>query len=505
MIQETQKESDSVAEPEAKKGIEKNTEEKVAKSLRYSIFDGFFYSVMVGFGESFLNAFAIFLNATTGQISLLGSLPQAMGSLSQLLSHSLMRWLRSRKRIVLFGVLVSALMYLPIMLSFFLGKSTIGFLLAAVCIYWVSSTIIGPAWNSWMGDLVDKNQRGIYFGTRNRIAGFATFFSFIIAGYLLQRFAEDATKQYAGYVLIFSIALLARLLSYLYISRKYEPEFVEVPGSHFTFLQFVKKAPTNNYGRFVIYHAFMNFAVYLSAPFFTAYMLKDLNLNYLHYTGLQAAAILMKNLSMPIWGKALDRFGAKKVLTLAGFTMPVVPILWALFSNYWVLIGAQLFSGLVWAAFELAAFTFIFDITTPQKRALCVAYYNVLNGAAMLTGALIGGYIVTRVPEGMFFSKFLVVFALSGIFRYASSFIFLPKIKEVRTVEHIHYHTLFLNVLTTIPSTAGIINPIHELEKIPKIPVMMVKEISDIIGELTETMRDSASKRNEKRLRRRSK
>ena len=61
-------------------------DEKIQKSLRYSIFDGAFSAAMIGFGESFFVPFALFLKATSIQIGVLSSLPQALGSLLQLFS-----------------------------------------------------------------------------------------------------------------------------------------------------------------------------------------------------------------------------------------------------------------------------------------------------------------------------------------------------------------------------------------------------------------------------------
>jgi hypothetical protein len=49
---------------------------------------------MMGIGETYLSAFALFLKASTPQIGLLASLPPLLGSLAQLLSA----WLRSRYR-----------------------------------------------------------------------------------------------------------------------------------------------------------------------------------------------------------------------------------------------------------------------------------------------------------------------------------------------------------------------------------------------------------------------
>jgi len=478
---------------------EEGLEARVKKSLHFSIMDAFFWSIMVGFGESFLSAFAIFLNATNQQLGLLRSLPQALGSLSQLWSRRLMNFINSRKKLVMFGVLFSGLMYLPITLAFFLGRLRVVQLIIFICLYWTFSTIVGPAWSSWMGELVNKNERGAYFGKRNTIAGFASFFAFIIAGYILQQLGGSTTSQYIGYALIFAIAMIARLASFLYISMKYEPEYQESPGSHFTFLEFMKKATRNNYGIFVIYSSFMNFAVFISAPFFIAYILKDLQMTYWQYTLIQAAAILVRNLSMPLWGKAMDRFGARKVLSLSGYLMPIVPLLWMLSRNFWYLILVQFYSGLVWAAFDLATFTFIFDVTTPQKRANCVAYYNVLIGITTIGGALIGGFILSHTPDQALGSKFLLLFLISSIIRYMSSLIFIPKIREVRNVEPIPYHTLFLNVITTIPSTGGAFNFLHELVELPKLPVKMVKEISDVTRELSQKIKKSAELRKQKR------
>ena len=65
-----------------------NTEEKVRKSLRYSITDGAFYSAMVGFGESFFSVFAVFMKASNLHPGLLGALPQTIGSIgAALLQH----------------------------------------------------------------------------------------------------------------------------------------------------------------------------------------------------------------------------------------------------------------------------------------------------------------------------------------------------------------------------------------------------------------------------------
>ena len=439
-----------------------NKNKKVKKSLNYSIIDGAFCSMMIGFGESFLSVFAIFLKASNMQLGLIGALPQTIGSLFQLSSTKLIQLFKSRKRLVYTGALLQALMYIPVALVFFFGTLRVIHLIIFLCLYWVFGTIANPAWNSWIGDLVNEKERGSYFGRRNKITGFLSFASFLAAGYILQIFSSSISMEYLGFALIFSLAMFSRILSFIYLMKAYEPKYTIAPESNFSFIDFIKQARFRNYGLFVIYLCFINFGVYVSAAFFTPYMLYDLKLSYGMFTIITATAMIMKFVMMPVWGTLSDKYGTKKVLTLSAFLMPVVPVLWTFSPKIWYLVLIEMYSGFVWAGFDISSFNFIFDSTSSKKRATCVAYYNVLNGIAILLGAVVGGLIVKY--NNLFWSKYLLVFIISFMLRYIASLIFIPKIREVRVVEEISHKKLLLKAFTTMP-TSGLIYNIITLRK----------------------------------------
>jgi len=425
---------------------------RIRKSLRYSVFDGAFSAAMIGFGESFFVAYALFLKATTLQVALLSALPQALGSLLQFFSNGLIRALGSRKRLVIAGALLQGFMYVPVALIFFFGELKIWHLLFFTCLYWTFGMVQGPAWNSWMGDLVVEGRLGAYFGRRSKVTGTATFIALLAAGYILQHFAgRGAERQYEGFVIIFLLAIASRIASVVFLSKKYEPAYSVPPEAEFGFMKFMQHAEFKNYRLFVLFSGCMSFAVFLSAPFFTPYMLHDLQLGYLTFTLVNAAAIIAKVLSIPVWGRAADRFGARRVLTLAGFLMPPVPILWLISNKVAWLFAIQMYSGFIWGGFEIAAISFIFDTTLPQKRATCVAYYNVISGLALISGAMLGGIIV-RANSVFPSSKYLLVFFLSGLLRLVASLVFVPRLREVRTVETIGYPRLFVKVLASMPT-----------------------------------------------------
>jgi len=428
--------------------------DKIRKSLRYSIIDGSFSSSMIGFGESFFIAFALFLGANNLQVGLMSSLPQALGSLLQLLSNRFIKLFKSRKSLVSTAALFQGLLYIPITLVFFFGSFKIYHLIFFLCLYWMCGMILSPAWNSWIGDLTDEKERGMYFGRRNKITGLASFASFMMAGYILKLFSDGEFSQYSGFVVIFLLALVSRIISFTFLRKKYEPAFEVAKEAEFSFTDFVKQARFRNFGLFVIYLSTMNFSVYLAAPFFTPYMLNDLQFDYWTYTIVIGTAIIVKPFTMPAWGKASDRFGPRKILGLTGFLMPLVPILWLFSKNVYYLVIIQIYSGFIWGGFEISSFNFIFNSTTSQKRATCIAYYNIINGFALLVGAMTGGLIVRY--NDVFWSPYLLVFVISFILRVTTSLMFIPKIREVRPIEAVPYPKLFLKVISTMP-TAGLI------------------------------------------------
>jgi MFS family permease len=373
-------------------------------------------------------------------------------------------------------------MYILIALVFFFGKLGALSLVFFVCIYWILGSIIAPAWNSWMGDLVDEKKRGDYFGGRNRISGFASFISLLVGGYLLQRFTFGQT-QYYGFLIIFGLALLSRVISFVFLTQKYEPPYHVEHDEGFNLREFVRKARYENYEMFVFYMCFMNLGVYLAAPFFTAYMLYDVKLGYMQYTVLLAASLIVKYLSMPVWGKASDRFGTRKVLSLSSFLMPLSPLLWLFSSNYLYLFIIQMYNGFVWAGFELASFNYLFDVTQPNKRATAVAYYNVLCGVGIFIGGIAGSIIVAinpihSVTALIFWSPYIFVFLVSGFMRYLMAVIFIPRLKEVRPVETIMYPRLLVQTVRATVPTMEIVSTVSSLKK--KLKKHAVESVDDI-------------------------
>jgi MFS family permease len=438
-------------------------------SLRASMRDGVAHAVMLGSGETYLSALAIFLGAGALQLGLLAAIPPLLGACFQLLGVLAVDRAFSRRRVITSAAIGQGLVLLPIaLLPFFpihwdRGASLI--LLAAV--YYALAGLGVPVWNSLIGDLVPVERRGRFFGTRSRRCGLATGLALVIAGGFLELFRTRADPA-LGFTLVFLAACMARLVSSYWLSRHEDPKHKLEDQHKFTFLDFVLKVRHSNFARFVLFVGMINFGLFFAAPFFALYMLETLKLPYAEFTLLIFLATFAQYLTLGRWGEISDLFGNRRIITLCAVLLCITPLLWLVSSNLWYLCIVQLFSGFAHAGFSLANANFLFDAVTPPKRARCVAYQSIVNGGFIFAGALLGGYASKHVSFDFFtnpwlqepHSPLLMLFLLSGLLRAVAVLIFLPLFQEVREVTPIRSRALLLRVVHIRPNlgmTFGII------------------------------------------------
>ena len=445
----------STTEPQAASGKGLLTS-SAETTLEHSVRDGCFHAVMLGAGEAYLAAFGVFLGSGTLVIGLLASLPLLLGSLAQLGAVGLLDRASRRKPFVTIPAFLQALTWIPVLLAPYLFPARGPALLLVFSLaYFALGSVIAPAWNSWMGDLVPPERRGEYFGRRDRLRTLWQFVAVLAAGGILS-LGRRGGSEFSGFAVIFAIALVARLASTYYQTRMIEPPYQPPSREHaFTVLDFVKRIPTSNFGQFTLYVAAIHATTFLAGPFFTLYMLRDLQFNYLEFTAASTVFILAQAITFANWGRVGDRFGNLVVLKWTGIAIPFVPMLWLISPRFEFILVYQILSGFVWAGFNLSSANFLFDAVSPPKRARCVAYYNVLVNAGVLVGAFVGGGIAPMLPsefsvlgfELPMVSNLQTLFLISGLGRLAVSLLFLPLLREVREVEKLRVWDVMIRIV----------------------------------------------------------
>ena len=418
-------------------------------------------AVKIGAAETYISPLGVFLGATPIQIGVLATLPPFVGSISQVVGMWLSERAASRAKIVTALIRVQSLLCLPIAcLAILLGAgwTAAAALILLVSLYQVTIGLIAPVWSSLAGDIIPPTSRGEFFGYRNKWMAILTFGGVLVGGQVLHASATMGTAA-EGYLVLFLIAASFRFLSSFALRQVSDPALHIPDESKFSFFQFMARARKSNFVKFVLFVSFMNFGTSISGPYFAMYMLQDLRFTYHEYTVVVATVVLAQFLVMRSWGAISDQFGNRKILMVCGSLVALNPLFWLLSSRLWYVVLIQLYSGVFWAGFNLAAANFVFDAVTAPKRARCIAYQAIINGFFVLSGSLLGGYLATSLPAdwgdalGYFVqpSKFLSLFVLSGILRVLAVAWLLPRFKEVRAVDHIPSHELIVRITAIRP------------------------------------------------------
>lgn len=257
------------------------------KSRRHSISEGIFDNIKSSLGDSYISPFAIAINSSNSVVVLLSSISGLLGPLSQTFNSRLIEKY-SRKKIVLKAVLFEILIWIPmIALAFLFYYGLLTNILPLMLLIFFSLYVIAcnsgiPAWFSWMGDVVDEKYRGRWFAKRNLILGFIGVIFTLAAAYALD-FFKHQNKIMFGFIILFSTAFIARIVSWRILKKQYEPKLKLKKRDYFSFSKFILNSWKDNFGKFALFRAFLNLAIYISSPLIIIYLLKELQFDYVTY------------------------------------------------------------------------------------------------------------------------------------------------------------------------------------------------------------------------------
>ncbi len=423
---------------------------KVKKSLEVSWKEGIPAAVMLGIMDYYLIPYALFLGAGTHQIGALVAIPHLLASIAQLFAVQVVRWAGSRLRFLSAGTFLQACLLIPMaLLALRPIPYSVAILILLQALFKVIGNLIGTAWGSLMSDYLPPHRRGIYFGWRSQIVGAAGLLGIALGGSFL--FLMRGIDPARGFFFLFLAASLCRLLSSYLMNGMVDLPLASKSDADFTFFMFVRRFKESNFVKYVLYVAGITFAVHLSAPYFSVYMLQNLKFNYLSYMAVHLSAVVTGLIAFPIWGRHADLAGNARILKTTSLMIPAIPLLWLFSENMFYLALVELFAGFVWGGFNLCATNFIYDAVSPEKRVRCLGYFNLIQGAAIFSGASLGGFWAGHLPSfGR--SPLLALFLISGILRLAAHFLLSPNFQEVRqTAKKVSSLKLFFSVVGIRP------------------------------------------------------
>lgn len=388
--------------------------EVLKRDLRLSIRDGSAYGLMIGAGETYLQAFVLAIGMGEVFAALIATLPQLIGSLLQLMSPWAVRSLGSHKWWVVACAGLQSICFLPLIIAAWAEQISQAAVLVVVSFYWATSLGTGPAWNTWQGTIIPRDIRAKFFARRAILCQVTTLVGFLAGGFAL-RAGKASGNDVPVFAVLFGVAMVCRIISTVCLSLQSEPSPIPPEMRFLTLSEQWHRFSRGPSGRLLLFAVGMQVAVYIAGPFFVPYMLKELQFQYHHYAVLIGVSFVSKFVSLRWWGRLAHRTGAHRLLWIG--SLGLVPLAggWAISSNYYWLLVLQLGAGAAWGAYELALVLLFFETIHESERTSLLTLYNVANSVALAAGSLLGALILNGL--GLNPTSYMCVFAASTLFR----------------------------------------------------------------------------------------
>jgi MFS family permease len=386
---------------------------------------------MVGLGETYFAAFYLAVGISEFGVGLLATVPYLLGSALQLLTPWGVRKVKSYRVWTICTAAMQGLSLLALAVLALIGQVNFTTLLVFATIYWASGLATGPAWNTWIEFVVPKKIRATYFSVRMRICQLCLLASIAASGFLLRAFDVESQRMFV-FIGLFAVAGVLRLMSSRALSTQIEHR--SWLRSHYEAAKQTGDGELVNLIRQTVpFFAAMQFAVYISGPYFVPFMLKNLELGYLYYMILILAGYMGRVLAMPYAAWAVKRMGTTRLMLRGAIGIIPMSTLWIFHQSYLGLLAIQLASGAAWGCYELGMSLSFIEKIPGHHRMRVLSLFNTFNGLAMVGGSICGGLLLQQLDKSTF--AFMTVFTLSGVFRIAAMYWFPYQLLERRCAQ----------------------------------------------------------------------
>ncbi|RKX47009.1 MAG: hypothetical protein DRP64_02275 [Verrucomicrobia bacterium] len=309
----------------------------------------------------------------------------------------------------------------------------------------------GPAWFSWMADLVPDSMRASFWAKRQGVVMTASVVSVALTGWFLDLFPETTLAGF-GWILIF--ASLMGVLDIVIHWYVVEPP----PSPPNRTLSVVKRIilplKSRDFLYFTLAMCVWFFAVGIFAPFLNVYLKTTFGITYTHISSIQLAGMISSVVSSFVGGRLIDRMGlrtyglamvvAAPVFTIVWFFLDgdatgLIPVLGVVPQPVMMLCMTSLIAGGIFAGVGLLQLNLLSALAPTEGRTMAMAVHWSLIGILSSTGPVVGGWIkdyLTVNPidfhlyGGTPFSYFHVLILLHGLMTWFIMLPFLFKIQK---------------------------------------------------------------------------
>jgi MFS family permease len=269
----------------------------------------------------------------------------------------------------------------PVFFLFFLGFSLL-------------ASINGVAWNSWTQEWSPERIRGKYFGFRNGLIQAATVVFLLLVWAALAWFEGSLVALQA----VFVVAVALRVWSIVAQHRLKLGATAVGSGPALPWRdQFQIIWRNRSLVTFIVFGAIWGFAYNSLGPFYPVFMYNQLGLSLAKVCLFIILNTLSAAVTMPTWGRLLDRLGNRSVLAAAILLWQAQYFVWLFLDrgNTWLLYGLWIWNGFTWAGFTLGLFNMLLKLIPPEAKTTAIGLNTAVTSIVTAVAPILSGAALT--------------------------------------------------------------------------------------------------------------
>jgi MFS family permease len=355
-----------------------------------------------------LTQFAKQLGMSKIGFGILAALPFA-GCMFQLpVSYIIERYGHRKKLFIWLGIVHRALWLVVAAIPWLLPETARAYgMIVVVAFSWSVGQMIGPAWVSWMADLVPERIRGRYFSRRSQagqIVGLATTLSIGVALDKAAAHGPDALLEAAACGL--AVAAVFGIVDFLFFLPVAEP-VRRVPDRNISWRHLLlPPLADKNFRTFLVYTALLTFSLGYINQFIWLYLLDVARVSNTTANAMLVLVPLAIFMVMyPVWGRLIDRLGRKPVLIVCTLLLVLGASSWIFVTRERWLMGYAMgmIATTMWPGVDLGNFNILLGLSTAQEdsqeRGAHVAINSTVVALSGIASGVFGGVVAQTLEN----------------------------------------------------------------------------------------------------------
>ena len=365
-----------------------------------------------------------------------------IGAAVQIFAAYIVEKTRKRKLVFMISGIMHRVAYLPFgLVPFFfpmtdetllIWLAVLMIMVAALCAPFVNVTFL-----SYIAEVVPVRIRGGYFGVRTRIATVCVIAAGLATAYILDRFTG-----FGGYALVFTTVAVLGIIDISLFALIPFPPMPEAETKPTLIKMLADVFKNRRYMNFIIFTSIAGLVTAMSAVFQMVYARGTLGLSNMAVTvAMQIVPNVCMIITLPMWGRALDRYGNRPVMLISAYMTCLNPFLWFFLSPgpYAAIpiLVVSTFGGLAMSGMTIGTLNISIGHAPEKNRSMFISLYLCVTTILAGLGGPISGWLLDNVMaslEGMglmlfgsVIDRYNYVFGVSAVLHLLVIIILLPR------------------------------------------------------------------------------